>query len=240
MQAPTLAIPLALEWAVLITTIAPLAFANRFRAMPRLGLFVWFSSLLSAGGAIALALGVAIAGYLETVAQLNSSSIGSATWFEILGISFGPWIALAVGGITLALINQKLEPLYEATKELAPAIELGKDFVQNFDGVAIYAIELGAPFALATKSEVLISRQLIAVSTEAQLSAVLWHESFHVKQRHFLLKSLARTIYQLSPRLAASRALVSEVERLLEIAADQFAAKKCGSAAVNSAKLLFS
>jgi Zn-dependent protease with chaperone function len=237
---PAIVIPLALEWAILITTAAPLILVSRFTRRPKQGLVIWFAALLSAGFAIALAISVAVAGYFETVGQLSANQLGSPTWFEILGISFGPWAALAVGGITLALINQKLEPLYEASKKLSPAIDVGKIFVKRFNGVAIYSINLAIPFALATKREVLLSSQLLSKATDAQLSAVLWHETFHVRQRHYMLKALARIIFQVSPRLAASRALVNEVERLLEIAADQFAAKKCGSAVVHSAKQLFS
>jgi Zn-dependent protease with chaperone function len=237
---PTVVIPLALEWAILITTIAPLILVSRFRRRPRLGIVIWFAALLSAGLAIALAISVAVAGYFDTVASLSANQVGSSTWFEILGISFGPWAALAVGGITLAFINQKLEPLYEASKKLSPAIDVGKLFLKEFNGVAVYSIDLAIPFALATKREVLLSSQLLSKASEAQLSAVLWHETFHVRQRHYMLKALARIIFQVSPRLAASRALVNEVERLLEISADQFAAKKVSSAAVHSAKQLFS
>jgi Zn-dependent protease with chaperone function len=237
---PSVVIPLALEWAILITTAAPLILVSRFTRRPRLGLVIWFAALLSAGLAIALAISVAIAGYFVTVGQLSANQLGSPSWFEILGISFGPWAALAVGGITLALINQKLEPLYEASKILSPAIDVGRLFLKEFNGVAVYSIDLAIPFALATKREVLLSSQLLSKASDAQLSVVLWHESFHVRQWHYSLKSLARIIFQISPKLAASRALVSEVERLLEVAADQFAVKKCGAAAVHSAKQLFS
>jgi Zn-dependent protease with chaperone function len=237
---PAVVIPLALEWAILITTAAPLIFVSRFNRTPRVGLAIWFLAFLSAGLAIALAFAVAISGYFETVTQLNQNRVGSATWFEILGISFGPWFALAVGGITLAVINQKLEPLYEASKEIKPALDVGKRSLKEHNGVTIYAIDLPIPFALATKREVLISSPLIANCDEMQLAAILWHETFHVRQRHYILKALARIIFQISPKLAASRALVSEVEHLLEVAADQFAVKKCGDAAVHSAKQLFS
>lgn len=240
MQVPTVVIPLVLEWAILITTVAPLVFTNRFDGMPRLGLVIWFTSLLSAGLSIAVAIIVSIASYLETVSKLNSSKVGSASWFEIIGISFGPWVALAVGGISLALINQRLEPLIKTSKQIAPALGIGKEPLRTFNGVPVHQLELNIPFALATKSEVLLSSFLVSKASDSELEAVLWHETFHVKQFHYSIKALSRFIFHLWPRLAASGALVSEVERLMEIAADQFASKKCTPDAVLSAKKLFS
>lgn len=240
MQVPTVAIPLALEWAILITTVAPIVFTNRFSKMPRLGIVVWFTSVLSAGVAIALAIIVAIASYFETISKLEANDIGSENWFEILGISFGPWAALAVGGISLALINQRLEPMISSSRQIAPALEFGKRALPVFNNVLVYQIELNVPFALATKREVLLSSHLISEATDSQLEAILWHETFHVRQHHYAIKALSRFILQLWPRLAASGVLVTEVERLMEVAADQYAIRKCGAYKLNSAKRLFS
>ena len=240
MQVPTVAIPLALEWAILITTVAPLIFTNRFDKTPRFGIVVWFASLLSAGTAIAVAILVSIASYFETVSLLSSARIGSPNWFLILGVSFGPWVALAVGGISLALINQRLEPLILASKQLAPTLDFVRQPLRVFNSVQVFSIDLDVPFALATKRDVVLSSNLVSKASALELEAILWHETFHVRQSHYSIKALSRLIFQLSPRLAASSALMTEVERLMEIAADRYAISKCGFAAVSSAKKIFS
>jgi hypothetical protein len=53
------------------------------------------------------------------------------------------------------------------------------------------------------------------------------------------LKQLARLIRELSPALTASRALVGEVERLVEIAADMHALKKATAPTLRLARKLF-
>ena len=84
-------------------------------------------------------------------------------------------------------------------------------------------------YALATNREILISQFAVDHLSKNELDAVLWHELGHVKFKHFALKKLARLIGALSSRLAASRAMVTEVERLCEIAADKYALKKVSS-----------
>ncbi|MEY4060481.1 MAG: hypothetical protein RIQ31_143, partial [Actinomycetota bacterium] len=56
---------------------------------------------------------------------------------------------------------------------------------------------------------------------------------------HFALKRLARFVRLLSPGLAASTALVSEVERLCEIAADCFALEHKEAPALLGARAAF-
>jgi Zn-dependent protease with chaperone function len=62
--------------------------------------------------------------------------------------------------------------------------------------------------------------------TGEELSAVLWHEVGHLRGRHNQLKTLANFTRTLSQWLIASSALVLEVERLSELEADLFAARR--------------
>ena len=239
MTAPLLLIPLALEWVILVTTLAPLVLVGRFDDRPRLGISIWFACLLSAGVATVGALLITIWAYADTVADLSRKDFGGEDWFVILLVSFGPWLALAVGGISLALINQKLEPLVNAAKEVRPLIDLGKTPLLKFNGVQVSTVELPFAYALATNREILISKFAVDHLSRNELEAVLWHELCHVRQKHFALKQQARFIREVSPGLTASRALVNEVERLVEAAADQFALRHVNVPILRLARKLF-
>jgi Zn-dependent protease with chaperone function len=238
-NAPLLVIPLAIEWIILVTTLAPLLLPKRFDARPQLGIAVWFATFLSAGLASLLAVGIAIWAYSDTLIALNSNAIGDEKWYLALIVSFAPWLALAIGGITLALINIKLEPMFEAAREIVPLLDLGKQPLLNFIGTPVSVVQLPFAYALATNREIIISQFAVDHLSKDELDAVLWHELGHVKSKHFALKKLSRLIGALSSRLAASRSMVAEVERLCEISADNYALKKVTAPTLRLARKLF-
>jgi Zn-dependent protease with chaperone function len=238
-NAPLLVIPLAIEWIILVTTLAPLLLPKRFDALPQLGIAVWFTTFLSAGLASLLAIAIAIWAYSDTLIALNSNAIGDEKWYLALIVSFAPWLALAIGGITLALINIKLEPMFEAARDIVPLLDLGKQPLMNFMGTAVSVVQLPFAYALATNSEIIISQFAVDHLSKDELDAVLCHELGHVKSKHFALKKLARLIGTLSSRLAASRSMVAEVERLCEISADNYALKKVTAPTLRLARKLF-
>ena len=106
-------------------------------------------------------------------------------------------------------------------------------------GTPVFVVQLPFAYALATNREILISQFAVDHLSKNELEAVLWHELGHVKFKHFSLKRLARLIAALSSRLAASRAMVAEVERLCEIAADKYALRKVTAPTLRLARKLF-
>lgn len=240
MQAPLLVIPIAIEWVILVTTVAPVLFINRFDSKPHLGIAVWFAALLSAGIALLCAMAIAIWGYLDTISLLRHRPSDLESWLMFLAISFAPWLVLAMGGISIALINQKLEPLLQTAKEIKPMIDAGKTPLLTFMRVAVFTVELPFAYALSTNREILLSRFTVEHLSQNELEAVLWHEWFHVRRKHFLIKQIARTIREISPGLAASRALVTETERLLELAANNYAITKTDLNTLKLARKIFS
>jgi Zn-dependent protease with chaperone function len=238
-NAPLLVIPLALEWIILVTTLAPLLLPGKFEKSPQLGITIWFVAFLSAGVAAAAIFVISVWAYLDTLTALNADTLGSSSWFAALMVSFGPWVALAAGGITLALINNRIEPLVANSKEFAPLLAMTKQPLMHFMGIRVYSVDLPFAFALASNRDILISSFAKDHLSQDELAAVLWHELGHVKQKHFAIKRLARFIRLLSPKLAASRALVTEVERLCELSADRFALKKVSAPTLRLARKLF-
>lgn len=241
MTAPLLLIPIALEWVILVTTLAPVFYPGRkfMRTRPRTALAIWFGTLLSAGIATVMALVVAVWSIYDTWVLLEANPAGSQNWFAALLISFAPWVMLAVTGVSIALINLRIEPMVVAAKDTEPQLGLALKPVMNFMGVEVSEVQLPIALAMANRSQILISSTLRQTATDEQLEAVLWHELAHLKQNHFELKALAAFVRLLSPRLAASKALVAEVHELCEIAADQAALKKVNEPTLRSAHSLF-
>ena len=240
MNPPLLLIPLAIEWVILVTTLAPIVLVGRFTNRANLGITIWFATFLSAGFATLIAIGISVWGYVQTVESLNYSEFGSPTWWLELLMSFAPWFALAVGGVTLALVNQRIEPMLNTARAVTPLLNLSKIPMRTFFGVAVSTVELPFAYAFATGNEILLSNFVINHLSKDELDAVLWHEFYHVRRKHFWLKRLARIIRVLSPRIAASRALVSEIEKLIEYSADAFAITKTDLQTVELARKLFS
>jgi Zn-dependent protease with chaperone function len=239
--APLLLIPIALEWVILVTTLAPILYPGKkfMRTHPRAALAIWFGTLLSAGLATALALATAIWSIYDTWVSLEANPAGSQNWFTALLISFAPWVMLAVAGVSIALINLRIEPLVVEAKEAQPQLSAASKPAMNFMGAEVCEVQLPIAFAMANRSQILVSNTLRKAATEEQLDAVLWHELAHLRQRHFELKALAAFVRLLSPWLAASKALVAEVHELCENAADQAALKKVSEPTLRSAHSLF-
>lgn len=223
----------------MVTTVAPIFLPNKFRNRPQLGIAVWLAAFLSAGIATITVLVISVWAYLDTWVALNNNELGSQSWFAALLVSFAPWIALAAGGITLALINNRIEPLIAKSKEIAPLIAMTKQPLLHFMGTRVYLVELPFAFALASNRDILISTFAKDHLSQNELDAVLWHELGHVKMKHFAIKRLARFIRVLSPKFAASRALVNEIELLCEISADKFALKRVNAPTLKLARSLF-
>ena len=241
MTAPLIIIPIALEWVILVTTLAPIFLPSRrlFLKLPNLGLFTWFAALLSAGVAAAAAASVMVWSIIETWLALEANPAGSPSWLAVFWASFAPWLILAAAGISLAVINLRIEPLVVAAKQTQPLFEGALRPVQNFMGVEVLEMPLPIVVAFTRKKQIVLSSQVRLVLSEAQYEAVLWHELAHISLRHNSLKKLAGFVRTLSPRLAASKALVVEVDRLCELAADKRALREVDAQTLQSGRRIF-
>ena len=198
---------------------------GRFNKTPKLGLAIWFAAFLSSGLATLVAIFVAVASIFETYVKLSAAPLGSVGWLQTLGISFAPWFILAISGIALALINQRIEPLISSARATAPMIDAALRPWMSFNGYRVRQIELPVMVAAVAQGKILVSTTAARTLRESELHAVLWHEIGHLRGRHNQLKELAGFIRTISPWLIASQALVNEVVRLSEIDADRFALK---------------
>ena len=239
MQSQLLAIPVLVEWVILITTLAPMVFVGRFRRRPNLGIAIWFLSLLSAGLAGLAALGFGLVSIFTTWVSLSNSPAGSEAWIGALAISFAPWLIIALAGISIALVNIRVEPLIESARETQPIFDATLRPITSFFGVPVFEIDLPVALAIASNGRIVVSSNLKSLLSADEFDAVLWHEAGHLALQHNRLKAVARFVKLLSPGLAASKALVIELEVLAELAADGYALRRVEPDTLRKARSLF-
>ena len=201
---------LLIEWVMLVTVAAPMFFAGRFNKAPNIGVWLWFTVLISAVLATTVSVVIATVSIFTTWQNLAA---GQHLGITLLA-SFAPWVLLGAAGILLALANQRLAPLFAIGVKLDPLA----------DRTARQIMELAVPgcFALTRDKQIYLSKAVFELPAR-QLAAIMRHEYGHIKFRHQNLKQFAYLIYRLFPWLVASRALVYETDRLLELSADKYA-----------------
>ena len=161
------AIPLLIEWVLVVTIATPFALVNnRFvYAHPRFGLTLWFTAFTTSALALLTALGLAVWSIFDTYATLQTAS-GAADFWPSIASSFAPWLLLAFGGISLALITQRLEPLgsLDAT---APTSITGGSTLRLHRGVRVVVVEIPVVLAFSlgrsitsTDAQIVVTRQL--------------------------------------------------------------------------------
>lgn len=246
MRAPVILIPFLLELALLITTLAPLLLPGRMRNRPTLGIFAWVTLLASSLAATAAALGLAVWSVVQAWFDLSAPAQpidDSRRWQIVVLANFGPWILLALAGITFALINLRLEPHLTAAREAHPRIMAATKRIGEFKGVEYRSVASPAFISFTTT---LGRDQVIVLSTAAldslsaeELDAVLWHEFAHIRLGHNRLKRSLGLFANLTSRFLASRVMAREIELLCELAADRYAQKHTNHQVLLAARAKF-
>jgi Zn-dependent protease with chaperone function len=206
---------------------------------PRFGIFAWLALFLSAIAATVTALIVSIWSVIENFVNLEQHR---QNLFLTIVYSVLPWLLFAMAGIAINLINIKIDPLVSKFKQLFAEPVLPAKQVRTFEGVSVQVIEIDAFFALAVakpSKKILLSRGATENLTEEQLEAVLWHELGHLKARHNGLRRFVRIVEALTGFVRASKVMSHEIDRLCEVAADNYAAKRVPESVLKQARAKF-
>lgn len=246
MRAPVILIPVFLELALLVTTLAPLVLPGRMRSRPTLGILSWVFLLLVSLLATAMAIAIAVWSVVE--AWINfSAPVGpideSRRWQVVVLANFGPWVLLALAGITFTLLNLRLEPHLASAREAHPKLVAATRPVGEFNGVELRSVASTAMLSFTTsigkKQAIVLSSAAIEALPSDELDAVLWHEYAHVKLGHNQLKRALGLFANLTSRFLASRVMAREIELLCELAADEFAQKHVNRQVLLAARAKF-
>jgi Zn-dependent protease with chaperone function len=242
---------LAVAWSVPVL----LSRLTRHGIGARLGLGAWLTAmasvLASAGAAVVLLAGAAIAGWPRLAEAVCRSVAGRActpvvyrsAFFEVpLGA------AAAAATLTAAVLawryGRALQRAGRRTRAHAEAARItGRPLPVQGDGEADGAtVVLDAPQRAAycvpgRPAAIVLTSGALAVLDGAQLAAVLAHERAHLAGRHHLLISLSRGLAANFPGVPVFTRGPAEVARLAELCADDAAARRTGRPALVAALL---
>lgn len=236
-------IPFFVGWAVAVTVLTPFALReNRWMyAHPTVGLKLWFGAFLTAALSLAISLGFAVWSVFETYLQLNEAESQSDYWWKFLA-SFSPWLILAIGGICLAMITQRLESEIDFKNPVPRPAATNSKSLWVHRGVRVIEIDLPIPFAFSmgtssrhADSQIVLSTTVIKALSSEELTSLLDHEYFHLKARHARGQKLVQILAILTGRFMATRVLEKEVALLFELAADKYSAARNSRAALRNA-----
>lgn len=238
--------PLAVEWVILVTATLPLAARAVTVRRATLAILALFAALISSFMAAFLALAVACQSVYLLWLDLSSNPATNGSVERTLlavGASFGPWLLLAAAGITIAIVNQRLEPQLRLARELAPRLSPLFKTIGEFEGTRLVSIQNSALISFTTrvegKSVIVVSSGAAEILNAAELKAVLWHELGHIRLGHHWLKLIAQTLVAIAPRLVAARVALDWLHDLCELAADDFAARRVSRDLLAETRALF-
>lgn len=205
-------------------------------AYPRLALALWHA---------AFAIGVlcAVASLLWTTAfACLMGSAGCTGWLEPTVVVIAAWVGLAGFGAIVALVVSRTEPLAEADRALRLQLThlTATNRCHDVRGVRVVVLESDVPVAFSVRGDdarVVVTTRLERELTPAQLRAVIEHERAHLVQHHGFISQLAQVNRACLPAVPAAREFERTTKFLVELIADDAAARVVGAAAVANALL---
>ncbi|WP_166979629.1 M56 family metallopeptidase [Paramicrobacterium fandaimingii] len=191
---------------------------------PRTALLMWFSAC-ALGCASALAsIGAAVVGGL----MAGDASDGATA----IALTVASWLGLGIVGAASALIVTTTEPIVHESRVRLRDVVPASGSVDERRDLTLAHIASNDVVACSLPGRdpaIIIPSRLETALTRPQLQAVLAHEYAHLRGRHHLLKSVVRiNAACLPPRLRAGRDFERATTLLLELIADDSAAKQAG------------
>lgn len=180
---------------------------------------------------------------------------GSVLWSVMLGIAARAapldlgwvmgvlaWGALAIAGAVAALVLTRAEPLVSARGATSRDLDLlaaaCADRVERLGTTQVLFVRADRPIAFSSTCDggrIVVSSALAEALSPGELRAVLEHERAHLAGRHDLLLRAARLNRACLPGLLGARRFDQALHLLVELMADDAAARVCGAGVVASA-----
>ena len=147
---------------------------------------------------------------------------------------------LVLSGFVVALaarVGRSLVTARAGSRRHAESARIIGRRVAGVDGLVVDAPQKMAYCLGGRPGTVVITSAAVAALERPHLDAVLAHERAHLAGRHHLLLTVTRALAASLPRVRLFTVAQAEVARLLEMCADDTAARRYGSAALLSAIL---
>jgi Zn-dependent protease with chaperone function len=239
-----------LGYSLAVAVLAPDALlrATRSGALPRMGIAVWVLAIGSVPAAWLGAVGLAgselvlTGGDIETVmagcvAVLRAAATGAHGTHAQLSL-LGLAVLIVAGMVVLAArLGRALRHARQHTHRHADVARL---IGQLDDALGAVVVDVPDRLAYAVAGRphtIVLSRATVDALDDAQLRAVLAHERAHLAGRHHLLLAAARALAATMPRIRLFTDGSRELSRLVEMCADDAAARRHGSQALVGALL---
>jgi Peptidase family M48 len=240
---------LAVAWSVPVL----LSRLTRQGISARLGLAAWLTAmasvLASAGAAVALLAGAAIAGWPRLAEVVCRSVAGRACTqvvYRSAAFEVPLGFAAAAATLTAAVLawryGRALQRAGRHTRAHAEAARITGRRLPVIGDSEEATVVLDDPQRAAycvpgRPAAIVLTSGALAVLDRAQLGAVLAHERAHLAGRHHLLISLSRGLAASFPGVPVFTRGPAEVARLAELCADDAAARRAGRPALVAALL---
>jgi Zn-dependent protease with chaperone function len=218
---------------------------------PRLGVAVWLAAIGSVGLSWAAA-GVFLAADLarswgrpgellaDCLAALRSVAAGESGLLVQIGVVTLAGLAGVAGAALAARLARCLLRTRARTHEHARMARLAGRYVPGLDVVVLDAPDRVAYCVAGRPHTVVVSRGAVEALDERHLAAVLTHERAHLAGHHHLLLAVTRGVATILPRVTLFTSGAVQVARLLEMWADDAAARAHGPRTVLDALLTLS
>lgn len=231
-----------LLYGAVLTWLSPplLERVTRNGLSPRLSVAVWLCAIAMSFGAwavvgIGLVLDV-VAGSprpgpveycMRIVAELNHVGVLGRVTLAVAGA-----VALVSSAVVTRRIVLALRRFWTSSRDHAHDARLLGSASRGPDVVVVPA-DLPAAYCVAGRPHaIVLTTGVIDTLDESELAAVLAHEQAHLAGRHLQLMMLLRSLSSAMPRLPLFRNAVHSVWRLVEMCADDTAARQYGRYAV--------
>lgn len=144
----------------------------------------------------------------------------------------GGWLGLGVLGAMIAFVSTSATAStgVEPTGDAGVALSRSREERKGFTLVRFRSDRLIACAVPGQRPEILVSSGIEDALSEPQLQAVLAHEYAHLRQRHGWALRIAQINALSLPRTRPGRALHRATVLLIELAADDTAARQAGAA----------
>lgn len=219
---------------------------------PRLGVAAWLAAIGSVVGSWVAAAGF-LAGELardwalprqtilsSCLAQLRAVAAGDYGTFSQFGLLTLVGFAAVTVAALLARLGRSLVRARATTHEHARMARLAGAHDTTLDAIVLDLPERAAYCVAGRPHTIVLTRGALATLDDPHLDAVLAHERAHLTGRHHLLLALTRGLAAILPRIELFTAGAAEVAPLLEMCADDAAARTHGRRTVLQAILALS
>ncbi|GAB5904090.1 peptidase M48 [Mycobacteroides chelonae] len=206
---------------------------------PRLAITAWLAAIVSVLGTWISAAALIV---IDVVRHWNSPAVvlaacaarlhamligqaGAAAQVGLLALSAAGSIAAAALGVRLA---RTLIRLRDTAHEHAYAVHMVGRRTAEGDVMVLEAPEAAAYCVAGRPSAIVLTTGALAILDDAQVAAILAHERAHLAGHHPQLVSVLRALADVFPRVRLMTDGSAQISRLLEMCADDSAARHHG------------